>query len=350
VLRQSASTLRALIESSPQAILAVSGDGKITYANAITEKVFGYSLSELFGQPIEMLIAENFRDKDAGLRKDFFCPRDGPVGITREIEGRRKDGTQVLIEITLGYVDSLEGKLAAAFVTDITHRKMLEQIAETSRQEISALAASLLRAQEKERRRVSREIHDTLCQQLASLAFDVGDLAAQTSPSDVAHSHFLKIQARVVRMSEEVRHIAYRLHPSELDDLGLKAALQALCDEVSKRHHITIKVATKDGSEQLPLEVASCLYRVCQEALNNMVKHSKAKRASITLIEEHGSVALSIKDDGVGFCVEEAEGKGGLGMISMKERARIVNGKLSITTRPGKGTRIDLVVPLTSSV
>ena len=351
VLRQSASTLRALIESSPQAILAVSGDGKITQANAITEKVFGYSPSELIGQPIEMLISENLKDRHAGLRKDFFFdPRTGPVGITREIEGRRKDATQIQIEITLGYIDTLEGKLAAAFVTDITHRKMLERISETNRQKISALAASLLRAQEKERRRVSRELHDTLCQQLASLAFDVGDLAAQTSPSDVAHSHLRKIQARVVKMSEEVRHIAYQLHPSELDDLGLNAALQALCDEVSKRHRITIKVASNDVSEQLPLEVASCLYRVCQEGLNNMVKHSKAKRASVTLIEEHGSVALSIKDDGVGFRVEAAEGKGGLGMIGMKERARIVNGKLSIQTGPGKGTTVELVVPLPLSV
>jgi len=151
-------------------------------------------------------------------------------------------------------------------------------------------------------------------------------------------------------MSEEVRHIAYQLHPSELDDIGLNAALQALCDEVSKRHSITIKVASDDVSEQVPLEVASCLYRVCQEGLNNMVKHAKAKQASVTLIAEHGNVALSIKDDGVGFSVEAAEGKGGLGLTGMKERARIVNGKLSIQTEPGKGTKIDLVVPLTSSV
>jgi PAS domain S-box-containing protein len=351
VLQQSASTLHALIDSSPQAILAVSDDGKIMQANAVTEKLFGYRLSELLGQPIEMLIPENLRDLHAGLRKEFFVdPRSGPVGITREIEGRRKDATQIQIEITLGYIDTLEGKLAAAFVTDITHRKKLERISETSRQKISALAASLLRVQEKERRRVSRELHDTLCQQLASLAFDVGDLAAQTSPSDVAHSHLRKIQARVVKMSEEVRHIGYQLHPSELDDLGLNAALQTLCDEVSKRHRITIKVASNDVSEQLPLEVASCLYRVCQEGLNNMVKHSKAKRASVTLIEEHGSIALSIKDDGVGFRVDTAEGNGGLGIIGMKERARIVNGKLSIKTATGKGTKIDLVVPLTSTV
>jgi len=324
---------------------------KITQANAITEKVFGYSPSELIGQPIEMLISENLKDRHAGLRKDFFFdPRTGPVGITREIEGRRKDATQIQIEITLGYIDTLDGKLAAAFVTDITHRKMLERISETSRQKSSALAASLLWAQEKERRRVSRELHDTLCQQLASLAFDVGDLAAQTSPSDVAHSHLRKIQARVVKMSEEVRHIGYQLHPSELDDLGLNAALQTLCDEVSKRHRITIKVASNDVSEQLPLEVASCFYRVCQEGLNNIVKHSKAKRASVTLIEEYGSVALSIKDDEVGFRVEAAEGKGGLGMIGMKERARTVNGKLSIQAGPGKGTTIELVVPLPLSV
>lgn len=349
MLRQNTSTLRALIEASPQAILTVSVEGKITQANAVTEKVFGYSVSELLGQPIEMLLLENGRDRHVTLRKDFFFdPPTGPVGITREMEGRRKDGSHVVIEITLGRIDTLEGKLAVAFVTDITHRKMLERISKTSRQKIGALARSLLRAQEQERRRVSRELHDTLCQQLASLAFDVGNLAVKASTFDVSPTDLRSIQARLVGMSEEVRHIAYQLHPSELDDLGLNAALQALCDEVSKRHRITIEVASNDVSEQLPLEVASCLYRVCQEGLNNMVKHSKAKRASIALMEEHGSVALSIKDDGIGFRVDAAEGKGGLGLIGMKERARLVNGKLSIQTEPGKGTTIELVVPLPS--
>lgn len=151
----------------------------------------------------------------------------------------------------------------------------------------------------------------------------------------------------MVRASEETRHIAYELHPSVLDDLGLEASLRALCKEFSVGA-AKVKLKFTDGAPpvSMPRAVASCLYRVAQESLHNITKHAEAKHVSVALTFKKGTVALSIADDGVGFVQAGVAGRGGLGLIGMEERARLVNGKLSIATRPGHGARIALEVPL----
>jgi PAS domain S-box-containing protein len=234
---------------------------------------------------------------------------------------------------------------------DITDKKRLEKAVEASRNEIRALAASLLTAQEEERRRVSRELHDQVCQQLASLAIDIGGLAADRVAEDAQHSLKLKaLQARIVKASEETRHIAHELHPSVLDDLGLVVSLRGLCKEFSERaKDIALEFTDIALPGSIPREVASCLYRVAQEGLQNIAKHANAKHVSVALTLQKGTVVLTIADDGVGFDPEAVKGRGGLGWIGMEERARMVNGKLSIAAPPSHGTRIALEVPLHAS-
>ena len=229
---------------------------------------------------------------------------------------------------------------------DITEKKRLENVAEASRNEIRALAASLLTAQEDERRRLSRELHDQICQQLAALAIDIGRLAADPPPPEDAHPRLKGLQARVVKASEETRHIAYGLHPSVLEDLGLVASLQALCKEFSDREGIPMEFTSGALPASMPREVASCIYRVSQECLQNIAKHSNAEHVSAALALQKGSMLLSIEDDGAGFDVEVVKGRGGLGFVGMEERARLVHGTLSIEAQPGHGVRISLTVPL----
>ncbi len=194
-LRQSESTVTALLESAAQAILAANEDGKIVRANGVTAKMFGYDQDELIGQSVEILIPENLRQSLVGRYKDFFTnPQTRQMGTGFEIEGRRKDGTLFPTEVSLGFIDTPTGKLATGFVSDITRRKRLEKAAETSGQEIRALAANLLTVQEEERRRVSRELHDDLCQQLASLAFDMGGLAADLPTPEAARNRLRGLQ------------------------------------------------------------------------------------------------------------------------------------------------------------
>lgn len=278
------------------------------------------------------------RDSDAGVM--------GPIGFGREFEGRHKDGTKFPLEISLNVIDRSGVKLTVAFMTDITERKRLEKLSEAYRAEIRALAAQLIAAQEEERRRVSRELHDSLCQQLVSLALEVESLAVALPSPAVTRTRLRMLGQRAVKMSEEARHIAYALHPAVLDDLGLVVSLRALCEEFSKTEKIKVDFIAGQLPDLLPQKVASGLYRIAQEGLQNVAKHARAKRLSISLGVSKENLVLSLEDNGVGFSPEAVKGKGGLGLVSIGERARIIGGALSIDAKPGDGARISVRVPL----
>jgi two-component system CheB/CheR fusion protein len=214
-LEESRDYARMLLESAEQAIVAGNADGKIVLINGATEKMFGYRRADLLGKPLDLLL-----------------PAGGPAGP--EIEGRRYDESRFPLEVSLSTIDQAGVKLTVAFMTDITERQRLEALSEIYRAEIRALAAQLITAQEEERRRVSRELHDSLCQKLASLALDVENLAVALPPPAATRVRLQDLGARAIKVSEEARHIAYELHPSVLDDLGLVVSLKALCDEFSK--------------------------------------------------------------------------------------------------------------------
>jgi two-component system, chemotaxis family, CheB/CheR fusion protein len=321
-LEESRDYSQMLLESAEQAIVAADADQKIVLINGAAEKMFGYGRAALLGKPLNLL-------------------------LPAEHEGCRKDGTRFPLEVSLSSVDRAGVKLTVAFMTDITERRRLEKLSETYRAEIRALAAQLITAQEEERRRVSRELHDSLCQKLASLALDVENLAAALPPPAAMRDRLQDLGARAIKVSEEARHIAYELHPSVLDDLGLVVSLKALCDEFSKTNtkmHVTFKAGKLPVS--LPQQIASGLYRIAEESLRNVAKHAKAKRLSVELAARDHGLVLSLHDDGRGFAPQAVKGKGGLGLVSIGERARIMGGTVAVESEPGHGTRIAVNVPL----
>ncbi|HTC33779.1 MAG TPA: chemotaxis protein CheB [Bryobacteraceae bacterium] len=308
-----------LLESAEQAIVAANAGGKIVLVNGATEKMFGYPRADLLGEPLDLL-------------------------LTAGREGRRSDGTRFPLEISISSIDQAGVNLTVAFMTDITERRRLEALSETYRAEIRALAAQLMTAQEEERRRVSRELHDSLCQKLASLALDVENLAVALPPPPATRTRLQELGARAIQVSEEARHIAYELHPSVLDDLGLVISLQALCDEFAKAEKIRVDFKVGKLPDQIPQKIASGLYRIAQEGLQNIAKHARAKRLSVGLVIRDHRLVLSLEDDGIGFAPDAVKGKGGLGLVSIGERARILGGTLSIESKPGYGTRISVSV------
>ena len=344
--RESRDYANVLLESSGQAVIAFGSDERIVLINSGVEKMFGYRREELIGQPMGILFADDARQHPGRRLREFFnTPANLPAGLILDLKARRQDGATFPAEVSLSMVERTEDKLAVAFVADITERRRLEVLSELYRAQIGALAAQLITAQEEERRRVSRELHDGLCQRLASLALDVDGLAAEITPVS-ARTRLRTLQTRVVKASEEARHIAYELHPSMLDDLGLVISLKALCDEFSKTESIAVRFKSSKLPASVPQEVASGLYRIAQESLQNVAKHSKAKHVSIELAVPDHSIWLSIKDDGVGFDPLTVRGKGGLGMVGMSERARMMRGKLSMESRPGHGAEIAVRVPM----
>ncbi len=232
-------------------------------------------------------------------------------------------------------------------VHDITERKRAAADLATSRDEIRAHAALLVTAQEDERRRLSIEVHDQICQDLASIAIELGGCAAKPPRREDVASRLRALQARVVKAATEAGHIAYQLHPSVLDHLGLPSALRELCNQFAERAP-TISLEFTSGTlpPSVPREVAACLYRIAQESLQNTARHSSAEHGSISLTWRDRTIVLLITDDGVGFDPQVARQNGGLGIIGMEERARLVNGKLTIEAEAGSGTRIALEVPL----
>jgi two-component system CheB/CheR fusion protein len=326
-LEESHDYARMLLESAEQAIVAANADGFIVLINSATEKMFRYPRSELLGKRLHVLVP-------AGVPSD------------RQQEGRRKDGTRFPLEVSLSTIDQAGMRLTVAFMTDITEQQRLEKLSESYRGEIRALAAQLITAQEEERRRVSRELHDSLCQKLASLAFDVENLAVALPSPAATRTRLRKLRERAIKVSEEARHIAYELHPSVLDDLGLVVSLKALCDEFSKIEKMRVEFTAGELPDLISQQVASGLYRIAQESMQNVAKHAKAKHLSVALVVRDHALVLSLEDDGTGFVPQAVKGKGGLGLVSIGERARIIGGALSIESKPGDGTRISVRVPL----
>ncbi len=214
-------------------------------------------------------------------------------------------------------------------------------------EELRALTASLLHSQEDERRRVSRQLHDELSQEMAKLQFDI-EMLEQRLPPQMGDEkrQLLGIRDGVGALANNVRRIAHQLHPSSLDHLGLSAALRAFIREFAAREHLPVRLTARNVPAHIPPEIASSLYRVVQEALRNVAKHAGKTSATIVLAGLRNQLFLSIRDRGIGFDQNSAAGNGGLGLIAMHERVNLVDGDFSLHTRPGHGVVITIRIPL----
>jgi signal transduction histidine kinase len=216
-----------------------------------------------------------------------------------------------------------------------------------AKERVPGLGSHLIRAQEMERTRIARELHDDLNQRLALLSLEV-DLLGRRPPGSAnefrQRTHDLK--SRIQMISTDIQRIAYQLHPSNLDTLGLAAALRRLCDEISDRQVLRVKFIHCNVPESLPKDIALCLFRIAQEALRNVIKHSGVQDARVELIACSEAIRLRIADAGAGFDIDTAQKNGGLGLISMRERLRLVGGEISIKSQLSRGTQIEAQIPL----
>jgi PAS domain S-box-containing protein len=226
------------------------------------------------------------------------------------------------------------------FLIDITERKRTEEA-------LINLSGRLINAQEDERKRIARELHDDLNQRMALLSIELAQLEQQTHKPRNLGPIVESLQTKAREISAEIHRISYRLHPSKLDHLGLAAAVESLCEELSQGHKLKIKFHQKGSPEALPKDVRLCVFRVAQESLHNCIKHSGARDARVVLERTERAIRLSVSDNGCGFETESGALKKGLGFTSMRERLRLVGGELQISSQPLKGTRVEISVPLT---
>ena len=236
------------------------------------------------------------------------------------------------IEAANGTIDRV-----ACILHDITDRKRAEEA-------LAAMTRRLIEAQEQERSRIGRELHDDINQRLALLAIELEQL--KDNPVDVSNS-LQQLLEKTNALSHDVQALSHELHSSRLEYLGVVSGMKSLCREFSERQKMEVDFRS-DVSSPLPFEIGLSLFRVLQEALKNAVKHSGVKRVEVQVVEQSNEVHLLVRDSGNGFDIEAARQGSGLGLISMQERVRLVNGTIAFESKPMAGTTIHVRVPFKS--
>lgn len=304
---------------------------RVRSANPAALRLLGYEADELEGLPLTRLLGQ-------GGRAGEWLPVLAREGHTPAIETllATQDGRQVPVLFAAARLRSrrADESSAVCVAQDITDLRNAEQRLQTLNQR-------LIHAQEEERSRLARELHDDVTQRLGALAIEIGSIARESGP----HLRELNlVKERAIQLADDVQGLSRRLHPSILDDLGLAAALRAEAAAARSRLRIPVSLAVEELPAEFPKSSALSLYRIAQECLQNIVKYAHASEVNIELVVSGRVVRLRIEDDGVGF--DPSRTGGGLGITSMQERARLAGGTLSIQTAPDHGVKVLVEMPV----
>ena len=246
---------------------------------------------------------------------------------------------------------ALESALIAVLLIQRAHRRKAEMLLadrnarlQESEYFLHRLSGQLIGAQEDERRRIARQLHDDLNQQVADLGISLSKIKRDVpAPLEDVRGNVASVQDRLMTLSDSLRYISHELHPGMLELFGLATALKSHCAEFTAATSIPVELET-GCTESLPPDVALCIYRVAQESLRNIAKHSRATRVWVRLMKSESLLQLEVSDNGVGFDPQEALSHGGLGIRSMQERARLVRGNVELTSRMGGGTTVAVTI------
>jgi PAS domain S-box-containing protein len=340
-LLESENRLRAILDTAVDGIITINDNGVIESVNAATEKIFGYAAAEMIGQNVSLLIPSSFRDEHNQYSFNFQnVDSSSGMGTDREVSGRRKDGSVFPMDLAVSRIELPDRRrLFTGFVRDITERKQAEH---TARE----FGGRLLHAQEMERARLARELHDDITQRMARLAIDVGRVESGRDGAGRCET-MREVREGLVRLSEDVHALSYRLHPSTLGDLGLADALRAECERFARQASIPTEVKLVDLPATIPPDAALGLFRITQESLRNIDRHARSHTAAVSLRSLDGGLQLAVTDTGTGFNPGQQRHRPSLGLESMRERVRLLGGELDVESAPGHGTTILAWVPLT---
>ncbi len=340
-LQESEAKFRLLAETATCGI-AIYQDDRFQYVSPQATEITGYTRDEISSMSVEQLLHPDSRA--AVLERAQRRLRGELIPARYEIKILTKRGEERWVDFTAA-VTQYKGRpaiIGTAF--DVTQRRQAEEA-------LHELSGRLIRAQEDERSRVARELHDDLSQRLALLAIGLeqaGQRVAESTPEEAAALQSLWEQTREI--GTDLHRLSRQLHPSQLEALGLVSALRGFCTEFSKQKGLRIEFAHDGILREIPDDVTLCLYRIVQESVQNASQHGRARRVDINLVGAPEAIHLAVVDDGVGFDVAAQAGSPGLGLVSMRERARLAHGDFAVGSEPNQGTRIDVRIPLAGHV
>jgi PAS domain S-box-containing protein len=345
------SLLAAVVESSDDAIIGMTPDALITSWNSGAAKTFGFAADEAKGQSASLLVPPERKDEAREMLEKI---KRGESLVRIETELRRKDEELIPVSLTISPIRNGAGEVIGAATTarNIAGRRQSEERLRESEQNLRQLAVQLIAAQEQERERLSRELHDELGQSLLVLKLQTRQIERHLdrNPAEAA-LECREMATNLDDLVDNVRRLSRDLSPAILEDLGLSSALRHLIEEFAKRHDLQANFELPPGLEELFLrEEQVNIYRIFQETLTNIGKYAQASNLRVVVSQTDDQVSFLVADNGRGFDVEEVLTRGsagrGLGLAAMQERVRMLGGTLKISSQPGQGTEIAFSVPI----
>ena len=340
--------LRQVIDIDPNFIFSKDREGRFTLVNQAVADAYGTTVEELIGKTDADFNSnreevEAFRKRDLEVmdtQQEMFIPEETLTDAQGKVRWLQTVKRPIVDD------DGIANQVLGS-VTDITIRKSVEAKLRQSEAALRDLAGRLISAQEEERRRLAREIHDDLSQRLAGLASKTGYLEqALLRNEPLEPEQLTSIHSELIKLAGDVRTLSRGLHPSMLEHLGLEDALRWECQSFSKRGMVKADFESRKVPQEISMQLGICLYRITQAALHNVEIHADTNRARVLLTGEGDSLVLVIEDDGVGFDPARVKVREGIGLASMEERVRLVQGEIAVDAQPGRGTRIVVRAPL----
>lgn len=336
-----AQRLSGLLDSAMDAIITVDKGQRILMYNRAAEKIFGWAAMQVIGRPLDMLIPERFRRSHLP-----HIHRFASTGVTSRrmgdgtvICGLRSNGEEFPMDASISQLDTPEGKLFTVMLRDVTERVRAHE-------DLAAFATQANAIREQEKSRVARELHDELAQSLTALKMDTifvrDNLGAD--PRGAAR----KLDEMLAMLDASVaatRRIAADLRPLLLDDLGLLPAIEWLVQNFTQRTGVACDLVA-DEELELHEPYATAVFRIVQESLANVAKHSRASRVEVSVSRKGGEMLLRVRDNGVGFLPSGARKPASLGLRGLRERAQLLKGSISVDSEPGNGTTVQARIPV----
>ena len=341
----------AILESAMDAVITIDESSRILVFNKAAEDVFGCTRNEAIGAALDRFLPERHRHAHHGHIATF-----GHTGVTNRRMGDttvlwalRADGTEIPIEASISQTGAGGRKLFTVILRDISRRKVAEDALRLSQAELRELSAQVLQSREDEKTHIARELHDELGQQLTALKMDLA-WARERVPdgSPELADKLARMDTTLDSTVSATRRISADLRPLMLDDLGLAEAAEWLVDDFGDRSGIACELELEDpeGVSALPTITATGLYRMLQESLTNVARHSQARHVRIELGLEAGDAVLCVQDDGRGITDEDRRKSRSFGLKGLRERAHYLGGAAEIGPAPGGGTRVAIRVPV----